>query len=186
MNVQSVMGEDSVDELMAATCRALCRHGYADLTIQKIADEFEKGKSLIYYHYDDKEDLMVSFLEDMADKVEEHIDDGSDDPEQALEEFLELGLGLADDGIWELRKALLEVQSAAPYNREFAERFREIHAALQDRLEEILRQNDVEEPEEAAERLMYTIEGAVGMKLAEDDRDALHDVKEDLLAQVLG
>lgn len=179
------MGEDSTDELMAATCRALCRHGYADLTIQNIADEFEKGKSLIYYHYDDKEDLMVSFLEDMAEKVGEHIDDGSDDPERALEEFLELGLGLADDGVWELRKALLEVQSAAPYNREFAERFRDIHAALQDRLAEILRQNDVEEPGETAEMVLYTMEGAVGMKLAEDDRDALHDVKEKLMARVM-
>lgn len=179
------MGEDATDELMAATCRALCRQGYADLTIQNIADEFEKGKSLIYYHYDDKEDLMVSFLEEMAEEIEEHIDDGSDDPESALEEFLELGLGLADEGIWELRKALLEVQSAAPYNPEFAERFREIHAALQDRLAEILRQNDVGAPSETAEMILYTMEGAVGMKLAEDDRDALHDVKDELMARVL-
>lgn len=179
------MGEDSTDELMEATCCALCRHGYADLTIQNIADEFEKGKSLIYYHYDDKEDLMISFLEDIAEKVEEHIADGSDDPERALEEFLDLGLGLADEGIWELRKALLEVQSAAPYNPEFADRFRDIHAALQDRLEEILDRNGIDEPGETAEMIMYTMEGAVGMKLAEDDRDALHDVKEELMARVL-
>ena len=48
------MSSDSKKEIMEATYEALCKHGYAELSIEKIADEFDKGKSLIYYHYDDK------------------------------------------------------------------------------------------------------------------------------------
>ena len=33
--------------IMEATFEALSKHGYADLTIQTIADEFEKSKSLL-------------------------------------------------------------------------------------------------------------------------------------------
>jgi len=48
---------------MSATYRALREHGYADLTIQQIADEFEKSKSLIYYHYDTRTELLVAFID---------------------------------------------------------------------------------------------------------------------------
>ncbi|MEF8974259.1 MAG: helix-turn-helix domain-containing protein, partial [Haloarcula sp.] len=43
---------DTADDIMDATYRALCTHGYADLTMQDIADESDKSKAALHYHYD--------------------------------------------------------------------------------------------------------------------------------------
>lgn len=50
-------------EIMEATYRALSKHGYGSLTIQAIADEFENSKSLLYYHYESKDELLLDFLD---------------------------------------------------------------------------------------------------------------------------
>ena len=39
---------DTQTAIMDATYRALCEHGYSNLTIDKIDAEFEKSKSLLY------------------------------------------------------------------------------------------------------------------------------------------
>ena len=41
---------DSTDDIMSATFRALSKHGYASLSMQDIADEFDKSRSLLHYH----------------------------------------------------------------------------------------------------------------------------------------
>ena len=62
--------EGTREEIMRATFHALCTHGYADLTIQRIGDEFPKSKSLIYHHYDGTDDLLVDFLSFVLDRFE--------------------------------------------------------------------------------------------------------------------
>ncbi|SEP09097.1 transcriptional regulator, TetR family [Halogranum amylolyticum] len=47
---------------LEATYRALCRHGYADLTVGDIAAEAERSKSLVHYYYGSKEHLFTEFL----------------------------------------------------------------------------------------------------------------------------
>jgi AcrR family transcriptional regulator len=58
---------DTREAIMQATYRALRAHGYARLTIQRIGDEFPKSKSLLYHHYDGKDDLLLEFLSYMLD-----------------------------------------------------------------------------------------------------------------------
>ncbi|MFB6184442.1 MAG: TetR/AcrR family transcriptional regulator [Haloarculaceae archaeon] len=50
-------------DIMRATYRALQKHGYAGLSIQRIADETDLSKSTFYHHYEGKDDLLLSFLE---------------------------------------------------------------------------------------------------------------------------
>lgn len=64
---------DTEEAIMAATYRALCAHGYAGLTIQRIAEQFEKSKSLLYHHYDNKDELLVAFLGFMLDQFESGV-----------------------------------------------------------------------------------------------------------------
>ena len=45
-------GSDTPEGVTEATCRALCEHGYADLTMQDIADESNKSTAALHYHYD--------------------------------------------------------------------------------------------------------------------------------------
>ncbi|WP_418283140.1 TetR/AcrR family transcriptional regulator [Halorubrum sp. DTA98] len=53
---------DTREEILGAAYHALCEHGYSDLTIQRIGDEFEKSPSLVYHHYDGKDELLVDLL----------------------------------------------------------------------------------------------------------------------------
>lgn len=47
---------------MVATYRVLCEHGYAGLTLQRIAERFSKGKSLLSYRCGNTDELLVEFL----------------------------------------------------------------------------------------------------------------------------
>lgn len=75
---------------MRATYHALCEHGYADLTVQRIGEAFRKSKSLIYHHYDGKDDLLLDLLEYLLERFEEAIPDASaDDPLDRLRAILD-------------------------------------------------------------------------------------------------
>ncbi|PSP70021.1 TetR/AcrR family transcriptional regulator, partial [Halobacteriales archaeon QH_9_66_26] len=63
MSGDTASRDDTQAAIMDATYRALCEHGYADLTIQTIADEFDKSKSLLYYHYDTKDEILIGLLD---------------------------------------------------------------------------------------------------------------------------
>lgn len=163
---------------MDATYSALCKHGYADLSIQKIADEFDKGKSLIYYHFDDKEDLMLTFMDYMAEYIEQRNSELENVPaDERLDEFLNMALGMQEDSQWEFQKALLEMRAQAPYNESFAEKFREIDDMILDNMADIVQQLGVQRPEEVSDILVSSIEGAMNRKVALDDREGLNNLK---------
>ncbi|WP_281194092.1 TetR/AcrR family transcriptional regulator [Halorubrum sp. F4] len=58
------------EAILGAAFRALCEHGYADLTIKRIGEAFEKSPSLVYHHYDGKDELLVDLLEYLLDGFE--------------------------------------------------------------------------------------------------------------------
>lgn len=69
----SEVSGDTREAIVRATYRALCANGYADTTISAIAAEFEKSKSLLYYHYDGKDDLLEEFLRFVLDQLESEL-----------------------------------------------------------------------------------------------------------------
>ena len=68
---------DTRQAILGAAFRALCEHGYADVTIQRIGDEFDKSPSLVYHHYDGKDDLLIDLLGFLLDEFEATIADGA-------------------------------------------------------------------------------------------------------------
>lgn len=58
------------EEILAATYNALTEHGPRELTVKKIGEEFSKSPSLIYHHYDGKDDLLVDLLSYCVDHFE--------------------------------------------------------------------------------------------------------------------
>jgi AcrR family transcriptional regulator len=103
------------EAIMRATYRAFCAHGFADLTMRDIAEEFEKSRSLLHYHYETKQELIVALLEYL---LEEHPAKAAaseiDDPATRLELFVDRGLFGPEDGafdFWEFHTALLELRS---------------------------------------------------------------------------
>ncbi|WP_254821180.1 TetR/AcrR family transcriptional regulator [Haloglomus halophilum] len=119
-------------EIMDATYTALGKHGYADLTIQTIADEFSKSKSLLYYHYDAKDDLLVDFLDWLVEEFASEVGaDPAGNPEDRVRDLFGM-LVPEDDGSEGIRLSLLELRMRAPRDDRFAERFE----ALDERVRE--------------------------------------------------
>jgi AcrR family transcriptional regulator len=115
--------ETTEEAIMHATYRALCKHGYPETSISNIADEFEKSRSLLYYHYDDKESLLEDFLQFLLDRFEaEQADIEDDDPVEHLMEILDRLLPPEmDDEQMGFRRAILELRSQAPYHEGYRE-----------------------------------------------------------------
>ncbi|TKX70207.1 TetR/AcrR family transcriptional regulator [Halorubrum sp. SP9] len=77
MNDPFAEPSDTRQAILGAAFRALCEHGYADVTIQRIGDEFDKSPSLVYHHYDGKDDLLIDLMGYLLDEFEASIADGA-------------------------------------------------------------------------------------------------------------
>ncbi|MEW9528321.1 TetR/AcrR family transcriptional regulator [Microbispora sp. NPDC049125] len=73
---------DTVDRRVRRTRELLRRalvdlileRGYDRLTVQDIIDRADVGRSTFYAHYTDKDDLLLSGMEDLARAFEEHME----------------------------------------------------------------------------------------------------------------
>lgn len=128
------------EAIMDATHRALCKHGYANLTIQKIADEFDMTSAVLHYHYNTKDELLAAFLEHVLDWYADQIDvDDIENPRDRLEVLIDALLvvlldlddpaGASEEQHRSLDQgeafsmALLEMRAQAGRDEEFREQF---------------------------------------------------------------
>ncbi|OIB56530.1 TetR/AcrR family transcriptional regulator [Natrialba sp. SSL1] len=127
------------EEILAATYRALCDHGYADLTLSVIGDELEKSQSLIYHHYDGKDELVLSCLEYMLDYLESTLDETVDDPRVTLEEAIERICAPANSDPEEsVRRAFIELRAQAAHDTAYREHFTRSDRVFRDWLQSVI------------------------------------------------
>ncbi|AQL42134.1 TetR family transcriptional regulator [Halorientalis sp. IM1011] len=162
------MDDDSATEILEATYRALCRHGYADLTTGDIAAETDRSKGLIHYYYDSKENLFAEFLEFLYEKYTERLASATGNTPRAelFALFESLLVGEETQAGQEFRTAMLEVTAQAPYNAEIQTELARFDAALFDRVSDLVAAgvdvgefDDRIDPETAAEFLVTTVTG---------------------------
>ncbi|MFC5973288.1 TetR/AcrR family transcriptional regulator [Halomarina salina] len=161
------------EAIMEATYRALRDNGTADLTIQNIADEFEKSKSLLYYHYETKDDLLVEFISWLIDRNAEVLEgDDIDSTERLVDRILPREL---DDERAGFRAAFIQMRAEAASDADYREQFTLFDRLFRETLVELVRQ-DVErgrfhdvDPEVAADTLLSTIDGAMLRQATTDD-----------------
>jgi len=129
---------DASTEILHATQRALCDHGYADLTMQDIADETDLSKASIHYHYDCKHDLLLAFLDHLYQRFEERIDDpAGENPAERLRELVDsLVTGRSDAP--DFQTALLEIKAQSPYDDAFRKRLTRFDEAYAEAVQEIV------------------------------------------------
>jgi len=126
-------------EIMAATYRGLCEHGYADLTIQRISDQFPKSKSLLYHHYDSKDELLVEFLSFILDHLESTTPPDDDDPIEALQQLLDHLLPTEPSAEQQqFMRAIIELRAQAASNPEYRIQFSRSTDYFQNRFAEII------------------------------------------------
>ncbi|PSP72907.1 TetR/AcrR family transcriptional regulator [Halobacteriales archaeon QS_3_64_16] len=179
---------DTQTAIMEATYRALCEHGYADLTIDTINAEFEKSKSLLYYHYDDKDEILLNLLGYLLDQftVEEAVD-LDDDPDIQLRTFVEWLLPWTiDDNERELQIALLELRSQALSDEAYSEQFTRADALLKGTIVDLIEEGIEEEifravnADRAAEHVLSTINGAMVRRHTAEDESAVRTTRKGL------
>ena len=168
------------EEIMEATYRALLNHGYADLSISRIADELDKSKAAIYYHYDTKDDLLVAFLEFAVDRFEETIDtETGNEPAADLEHVIEKLLPLQpDEEQRQLQAVLVGLRSQAVTNGVFREQFTQIDERLAATIRGIVDRGIEEDtfrdvdPSRVAEHILATVNGAMYGRATTDRKSA--------------
>ncbi|UPV74485.1 TetR/AcrR family transcriptional regulator [Halorussus limi] len=159
------MDAETSEQMMDATYRALCEHGYADLTMQRIADESSVSKATFHYHFDTKEELLNAFLDHLIEEFERRLACEASDPRERLDAFLDAIFTPAEDtDVSPI--PLMELKSQAPYHDAYRERFVE----MDDRLREVVAtavrdgiesgQFDDADPEEVAQFIVTAINGA--------------------------
>jgi AcrR family transcriptional regulator len=128
------------EEILAAAYRALCRHGYAPLTIEKIGAELDKSTSLVYHHYEGKDDLLLACLEFMLDQYEtEFVETEVTDPrgtlEAAFDDFLDPEMPAER---YDFVRALVELRGQAPHDERYREQFDRSDRLFEQRFAEII------------------------------------------------
>lgn len=173
--------DDTEVAIMHATYRALCANGFADTTISAIADEFAKSKSLLYYHYDDKEAIFDDFLAFLLAELEANVAaTETDDPYDRLWAVIDqlLPPEMDDEGL-RFRRALSETRANAPHSVAYHDQFARSDEVILSRLVDAI-EAGVEsgrfrpvDPEETAEFLYSTVVGGLHRGVTLDDTEPI-------------
>lgn len=114
---------DIYDGLLQATLSALVTHGYSNLTVRDIGDEWDRSRQLITYYFGGKEALLTTLLEDVLVVAEETIDSPPvGDPYEQLTETIDLlvcGPESMNTEYWRFLTALYEIQAQAHHEPKY-------------------------------------------------------------------
>ncbi|NHN58776.1 MULTISPECIES: TetR/AcrR family transcriptional regulator [Halorussus] len=181
--------DDTRTAIMKATFLALCEHGYANLTIQRIGDEFAKSKSLLYHHYDGKDELLVEFLEYMLEDFQANVPrEDHDDPEEHLRTMLDQILDPAiEDEHYEFTGAMMELRAQASHDEAYRDHFTRTDRYLREKIADVVRDGvdrgvfrEVD-PERTAALLVTTVNGSMlGRVTTDDDAEVLRATRREL------
>lgn len=167
--------------VMEATLTVICEAGLPNLSIQRLADELDQSKSAVYHHYDDKHDLLTSFLDYLHHQLKDTIEAvHGDSPEQRLENLIMDLSNIHGEKERNLRVAILSLQAEAPYDEDIAAEFKRIDKTLRSAVQTLYEDMDVQHPEQATTLTLSTIDGVVNRSLCYtedyDPTDALRDL----------
>lgn len=184
---------DTREQLIQAAFRALCEHGYSNLTLEKIGSEFEKSTSLVYHHYEGKNALLLDLLEYLLEQYEAGIPLSDRDPAAQLHELVTAVFSVRNTAGFD--RALVELRAQATHDEEFRSLFGRTDDLIRTQLAQII-ETGVEDgtfadvdPEQTAAFIHVTLVGAHTIRAtsAGDSvpaaRDELEEYLDDHLVQ---
>ncbi len=183
--------EDTQTAIMRATFDALVEYGYAGLTIDRIDEFFPKSKSLLYHHYDGKDELLLDFLSRMIDNREGSIDhEPSGGARERLDQWLDAAVTLefADEDLGFIR-ALVELRAQAAHDQRYRKQFTRSDQLFRGWLADIIAEGidegvfrDVDSQQVAA--TIHVLAGGVMAERVTNDDPHVEDVRAELDAYV--
>nr|WP_283102351.1 TetR family transcriptional regulator C-terminal domain-containing protein [Haloplanus sp. XH21] len=162
---------------MRATYAALIEHGYENLTIQRIDEQFPKSKSLIYQHYDGKDEVLVELLEYLLDHFAAQMPQpATENAHDCLRNVLDFTLAPdPEPERAELTNVMVELRGQSPHNETFRTYFTANDRRFREQFTDII-QRGIEEgvyrpvdPEPVAEFILTAITGATSRRATTDD-----------------
>lgn len=176
------------EEIMGAALATLLEYGYADLTIDKIGDEFDKSQSLIYHHYDGKDDLVLETLEFMLESFRTQTIEGPvEEPQDALEEVVgRLFERSINDEQRQSMAALFELRAQATHDEAYRSHFSRSDDVFEDLIVDIV-EAGVDQgvfqpcnPAGVAATLTTLINGTIMRRSTSEDDEWVGDVREEV------
>lgn len=178
---------DTRERIMQATFETVQENGFAGLSIQRIASKADLSKSSAYHFFEDKDDLLLAFLDEMLSQFGDPLEWLDDDapPLDVLWAYIDFGLyGLTDESIptvdgMDVRpgRPYVELRSQATYSQDYRDRVTEIDGSMRDRLTNVLERGIREEtfrevdPERTAEFLLTVLLGGLFRRATADGVD---------------
>lgn len=177
--------ENTHEEILAATYNSLEKYGYADLTIKKIGEEFSKSPSLIYHHFEDKDDLVLSLLEHLLDRFAASMVPDLDQPKETVETVIEWAVDPEPSPEKQSSFAtLFELRANAIHDPAYQDHFVRSDAVFREYLSGVvahgIESGDFKEcdPDAVADMVMiYTFGGIFGQVLDTDQSTWLENVR---------
>jgi len=133
------METETRTEIIEATNRALCEHGYAGLTMKRIAAESSMTTAAIHYHFDTKEELLNAFLDDLIERFEQKLDCDASDPRERLNSFLDAVFSPPEPDTEGFPVAIMELKAQSPYHTLFRERFLDLDEVMREVVTDIVK-----------------------------------------------
>jgi len=166
------MESETKSDIIDATNRVLCEHGYAGLTMQKIADESAMTTAAIHYHFDTKAELLNAFLDDLIERFKAELASEATDPRERLTAFLDAAFTPTNPDADGFPVAIMELKSQAPFQELFRERFLDLDDVMREVVAEIVTDGiddghfEETDPDEVARLVTTSINGAHARKVA--------------------
>lgn len=163
--------------IMRATFDALVEYGYAGLTIDRIDEFFPKSKSLLYHHYEGKDDLLLDFLEQLIEEYEGSF--GHDDEADAYTRLTRILDGVAEptmnDEDVAFTRTLVELRAQAAHDAAYREHFTTSGRFFRDRIADIVADGIEEgvfrevDPDQVAATIHTMATGVMTERVTDDD-----------------
>jgi AcrR family transcriptional regulator len=102
MVTKEIMQKKRRSQLIEAACQCIIEKGYHKLTLQDITDRLGLSKGSLYYHFETKEDLLLTVLDHLIHSWDEVIEKklkGAERAEEKLSILLEAGFEIGRDGV---------------------------------------------------------------------------------------
>ncbi|CAN5403312.1 hypothetical protein BH10ACI3_BH10ACI3_25540 [soil metagenome] len=102
------------DAILDATDRLLARYGYKKMTIDDLAQEVGIGKGSVYLHFESKEEIALSHIDRIIERLKSKLSDISSKPagpEDRLREMLNARVLIRFDSVQHYSQSLNELLS---------------------------------------------------------------------------
>ncbi|MFC7210550.1 TetR/AcrR family transcriptional regulator [Natronoarchaeum sp. GCM10025321] len=178
---------DTRGRIMQATFETVQENGFAGLSIQRIASKANLSKSSVYHFFEDKDDLLLAFLDEMLGQFGGPLKGLEADaaPIDVLWAYIDFGLyGVTDESVppvegMEIQpgRPLVELRSQGTYSEDYRDRFTEMDGSMRDRLTSVLERGIQEgtfrdvDPERTAEFLLTVLLGGLFRRATADGVD---------------